>query len=86
MFRNRQKRTWLLIASIAVGIALVLMLIPHGHSANSAAWLAILPILILWTLSFPAQPLFTACLRIGHPSEALTAPALFQRPPPSPLA
>lgn len=86
MFRNRQNRTWLLIAFITVGIALVLTLIPHGHSANSAAWLAILPILILWTLLLPAQLLLTACLRIGHPSETLAAPALFQRPPPSPLA
>jgi hypothetical protein len=62
------------------------MLIPHSHSANSAAWLAILPILILWNLCLPDQPPLTACLRIGHPSEALAAPALFQRPPPSLLA
>jgi hypothetical protein len=40
----RQRRGWVLIAAIAIGFALLLMLAPHGHS-GAADFVAILPLL-----------------------------------------
>ncbi|MGD0902916.1 MAG: hypothetical protein ABR924_08230 [Terracidiphilus sp.] len=51
MIQNRQRRGWLLIAAIAIGIALLFMLIPHGHEGGSPDWLAILPILFVGVIS-----------------------------------
>ncbi len=85
MRQNRQRRAWLLIAAIAIGIALVCLLIPHGH-AGGADWLAILPLLcagVISPLSFFAALAFEYD---GRTPEAPALPTLFQRPPPFLLA
>jgi len=51
MIQDRQRRGWILIAAIAIGIALLFMLLPHGHSGGSPDWLAILPILFVGVIS-----------------------------------
>ena len=37
MIQNQHRRGWLLLAAIAIGFALVLLLVPHGHSTGE--WL-----------------------------------------------
>jgi len=59
MIQNRQRRTWLLIATVAIGIALVCMLIPHSH-CGGADGLAILPLLFVEYIS----PLSLLVLRL----------------------
>lgn len=86
MIQNRQHRRWLLIAAIAIGIALVCMLIPHSHSGDGADWLAILPLLFAGFIS--PLSLF-AQLAYEYSDRAFAAPALptlFQRPPPFQIA
>jgi hypothetical protein len=77
----RQRRTWLLIATLAIGVALLCLLIPHGHS-GSADWLAILPLLcagVISPLSLFAPLTFEYH---GRTPGAPALPTLFQRPPP----
>jgi hypothetical protein len=47
----QHRRGWALIAAIAIVAALVLLLVPHGHSGDGGAWLAILPILFVGIIS-----------------------------------
>jgi hypothetical protein len=86
MIRNRQQRLWFLVAAIAIGIALVLLLAPHPHSANSAAWLAILPIFFLGVISPLSLLSPLAYLFLGRTPDAPQLPSSFQRPPPFRLA
>ena len=86
MFKNRQWRVWFFIAAIAIGIALVLMLVPHGHSGNSTDLLAILPLLFVGVISPLSLLPCIACVYIGRAPEAPAIPTLFQRPPPFLLA
>jgi ABC-type transport system involved in cytochrome bd biosynthesis fused ATPase/permease subunit len=82
MLQNRHRRTWLLIAAIAIGFALLVMLVPHAHGADNAAWLAILPLLFLGVIS-PLSLLSPLAFEyVGRALEAPTLPASFQRPPP----
>jgi cell division protein FtsW (lipid II flippase) len=39
----RQQRAWYWIAIAAIVIALVALLVPHGHATNAPAWIALLP-------------------------------------------
>jgi hypothetical protein len=85
MIQSRQRRGWFLIAAIAIGIALLCLLIPHGHS-GSADWLAILQLLFVGVIS-PLSLLVP--LAYEYASRAPGAPALptlFQRPPPFQIA
>jgi hypothetical protein len=85
MMHNRQRRTWILIAAIAIGIGLVCLLIPHDHS-GSADWLAILPLLIAGVIS-PLNLLAPlASEYVGRAPAAPALPSRFQRPPPFRLA
>jgi uncharacterized membrane protein len=80
----RQRRAWLLIAAIAIGAALLLLLVPHGHSGNAAAWLAILPALYVVGVISPLSLLSPlAYIYLGRVPDAPFRPSLFQRPPPS---
>lgn len=86
MIPNRHRRSWLLIAAFAIGLALVCLLIPHSHSGDGADWLAILPLLFAGFIS-PLSLL--APLADEYRSRVPDAPALpnlFQRPPPFALA
>jgi len=85
MIQNRQRRMWLLIACIAIGIALLCLLIPHGNS-GSADWLAILPFLCVGLIS-PLSLLAPLAFEYdGRTPDAPALPTLFQRPPPFLLA
>jgi hypothetical protein len=85
MMRNRQRRGWFLIATIAIGLALVCLLIPHGDS-GSANWLAILPLLFVGVISPLSLLAPLADAYVGRAPDAPALPALFQRPPPFRLA
>jgi hypothetical protein len=86
MIRDRNERTWLLIAAIAIMVAIVLLLVPQTHSGHANIWLAVLPVLFIgltWPLRLlPASGSFEF-------ASAKDAPALqpsFQRPPPLAIA
>jgi hypothetical protein len=82
MSLNQQRRGWVLIAVIAIGIALLFMLMPQGHSRNAADFSAILPLLFAGVIS-PLSLL--APLTYVYAGRVPQAPALasrFQRPPP----
>jgi hypothetical protein len=85
MMQNRQHRGWVLIAAIAIGIALVCLLIPHGHS-GSADWLAILPLLFAGVISPLSLLSPLASEYVGREPAAPALPSRFQRPPPFRLA
>ena len=86
MIQNRQRRAWLLIAAIAIGIALVCLLVPHTHSGDGADWLAILPLLFVGVIS-PLSLLSPLAYEYhGRRPDAPVLPTSFQRPPPFRLA
>jgi len=86
MMRNRQRRGWLLIAAIAIGIALVALLALHAQSGDSGAWAAILPLLAIGVIS-PLRLLPRVVSDyVGRLPTALGLPAPFPRPAPFPLA
>jgi hypothetical protein len=79
---KRQQRERILVAAIAIGFALLLLLVPHGHSGSAADFAAILPLLFVGIVS--TLSLFAA-LAFGYPGRVPQAPVLapsFQRPPP----
>ena len=82
MFQNRYRRAWFLIAAIAIGVALVLMLVPHANGADIGVWLAILPLLFFGVIS-PLSLLSPLAFEyVGRAPEAPALPVSFQRPPP----
>jgi hypothetical protein len=86
MMYNRQRRGWVLIAAIAIGIALVCLLIPHTHSGDGADWLAILPLLFAGFISPLSLFAPLAYEYSGRVPGAPVLPTLFQRPPPFRIA
>ena len=83
--RERIRRKWVLIAAIAIGFALLLVLsltlVPNGHNGH-ADFVAILPLLFVGIVS-PLSLL--ASLTHVYAGRVPQAPALasrFQRPPP----
>ena len=85
MMQNRQRRGWILIAAIAIGIALVCLLIPHGGS-SSADLLAILPLAVVGVISPLSLLAPLTDEYVGRAPEAPALPVLFQRPPPLAVA
>jgi hypothetical protein len=81
MMETRQRRGWILIAAIAIGFALLLMLVPHGH-AGAADFVAILPLLLVGIISPLSLLSPLAYVYAGRVPEAPELPASFQRPPP----
>jgi ABC-type transport system involved in cytochrome bd biosynthesis fused ATPase/permease subunit len=82
MFHNRYRRTWLLIAAIAIAVAVLVMLVPHAHGVDNGAWIAILPLLFLGIIS-PLSLLSPLAFEYAGPApDAPALPASFQRPPP----
>jgi hypothetical protein len=86
MMRNRQRRGWLLIAAIAIGIALVALLALHAQSGDSGAWAAILPLLAIGVISPLSLLPRVVSDYVGRVPAAPVLPARFQRPPPFRLA
>ena len=82
MIQSRQRRGWILIAAIAIGIALLFLLLPHGHSGGSPDWLAVLPILFVGVISPLSLLSPLACVYAGRTPDAPALPSRFQRPPP----
>jgi hypothetical protein len=82
ILENRQRRGWILIAAIAIGIALMLMLVPHGHSGGAADFVAILPLLLVGIVSPLSLLAPLAYAYAGRVPEAPLMAAAFQRPPP----
>ncbi|MDR3774744.1 MAG: hypothetical protein P4L26_15425, partial [Terracidiphilus sp.] len=82
MIDNRQRRGWILIAAIAIGFALLCLLVPQGHAGSAADYAAILPLLFAGLIS--PLSLF-APLALAYAGRVPQAPVLhpsFQRPPP----
>lgn len=86
MTRELHRRRWLLIAAIAIGVALLALLVPHGHTGDSAAWLAILPVFFVGVISPLSLLSPLTFIYLGRTPDAPTLPASFQRPPPLALA
>lgn len=82
MIQSRHQRAWLLVAAIAIGIALVLLLVPHAHSGDAGGWLAILPVLFVGVISPLSLLSPLAYLFLGRTPDAPQLPSSFQRPPP----
>jgi hypothetical protein len=86
MMQKQHRRGWVLIAAIAIGIALVLLMVPHTHSGDAGAWLAILPLLFAGVISPLSLLAPLAYEYVGRTPDAPALPTLFQRPPPFRLA
>jgi hypothetical protein len=82
MIHLQHRRVWFRIAVFAIVVALVLMLIPHVHSVDNGAWLAILPILFAGIISPLSLLSPLAYIYLGRTPDAPVLPASFQRPPP----
>jgi hypothetical protein len=76
------RRVWALVAVVAIFAALVLLLVPHGHSADRGEWLAILPLLFAGLISPLSLLSPLAYFYMGRTQDAPALPASFQRPPP----
>lgn len=82
----RQQRAWFWIAVAAIAIALIALLVPHGHSTDARASMALLPAFFVGLLvPFSLLPLLPA-LSLGHAPEAPSLAPSFERPPPFRLA
>jgi hypothetical protein len=83
MRQNRQQRAFVLIAFLAIAVALLFLLVPHGPTGNAADFVAILPLLLVGIIS----PLtLLSPLAYAYAGRVPQAPVLapsFQRPPPS---
>jgi len=80
--QNRQRRGWILIAAIAIGIALVCLLVPHTHSGGGSDLLAILPLLFVAAISPLSLLPRMAFAYVSRVPSTPVLPASFQRPPP----
>jgi hypothetical protein len=79
--RADERRGFLLIAAIAIGFALLMLLVPHGHS-GTADFVAILPLLFAGIISPLSLLGALAFVYAGRVPEAPVMAAAFQRPPP----
>jgi predicted membrane metal-binding protein len=82
----RQNRGWTWVAIVAISIAVLLLLVPHGHSTDSGAWIALLPVLFAGVISPLSLLSPLAYLYLGRTPDAPALPASFQRPPPFSIA
>jgi hypothetical protein len=80
--RDSRRRGWILIAGIAIGFALLMLLLPHGHSGGAADFVAILPLLFVGIISPLSLLAPLAYAYAGRVPEAPLMAAAFQRPPP----
>ena len=86
MSRILHRRAWALIAVIAIVAAILLLVVPHTHSGDAGAWVAILPLLFVGVISPLSLLSPLAYFYLGRTSAAPVLRALFQRPPPITIA
>lgn len=86
MIQNRQRRGWILVAAVAIGVALVLLLALHASSGDAGTWAAILPLLFVGVISPLSLLSPMAFAYVGRTPDAPVLPTRFQRPPPFRLA
>ncbi len=86
MVQIQHRRGWFLIALVAIGIALLLLLAQPVHSGHNGALVAILPILFAGIISPLSLLSPLAFFYLGRTPDAPSLPVSFQRPPPSRLA
>ncbi len=86
MIDLKQRRAMSLIALLAIGIALVLVMIPGSHSGDNSAWIPLIPLLFVGMISPLGLLSPLAFFSAGRIPEAPTPTASFQRPPPFRLA
>lgn len=84
--RHRHPRAWLWIAAIAIVAAVVLLLVPHAHSASDGVLAFILPLLFVGVISPLSLLAPLVFLYICDAPQAPVRPASFQRPPPFSIA
>jgi hypothetical protein len=82
VMQDRYRRGLILVALLAIGLALLCLLIPHAQSSQGADWLAILPILFAGVISLLSLLTESAHEYSGRALDAPALPTLFQRPPP----
>jgi hypothetical protein len=83
MAQGWYRRGWALVAVIAIVASLAVLLVPHGHSGDAGAWLAILAILpCVGVISPPSLLSPMAYMYLGRTPDTPVLPASFQRPPP----
>jgi hypothetical protein len=83
---NSDRRAAFLIAAIAICIALLLLLLPHGQAGAATAFLVILPIVFIGVLLFTGWLSRMQFLRLSLAVDEPALPTSFQRPPPYLLA
>ena len=86
MKQRPQIRGWLLIALIAIGIAVLSLLVLHAQSADNGSLVAILPLLFVGIISPLSLLSPLAFFYLGRTPDAPSLPTSFQRPPPFQLA
>jgi len=86
MISNQQRRGWVPIAAIAIGIALLCLLAAPAHPGHGAEFAAILPLLLVGSISPLSLFAPLAIAYAGRRPDAPVLAARFQRPPPFPLA
>lgn len=82
MILDRQRRGWVLVAAIAIGFALALLLALNAHSADAGGLAAILPLLLLGVISPLGLLGPLAFVYAGRVPDRPALPTSFQRPPP----
>jgi hypothetical protein len=86
MIGFKQRRPLILVAVIAIGIALVVLMIPGSHSGDNGAWMPLIPLLLVGMISPLGLLSPLAFFYAGRTPEAPALTASFQRPPPFRLA
>jgi len=87
MSENQHRRTWVVIAAIAMVISLVLLLLPHTHDSGTVVtYFLLFPILFIGLIEPTSLISRLAWMRIAFTPNAPVLPASFQRPPPFELA
>jgi hypothetical protein len=86
MILDRQRRGWVLVAAIAIGVALTLLLALNAHSGDAGGLAAILPLLLVGVISPLSLLAPLVFVYAGRVPDRPTLPASFQRPPPFTLA
>jgi hypothetical protein len=82
MMQNRQRREWILVAAIAIGVAVLCLVALHASSADAGVSAAILPLLFVGIISPLSLLAAVSCVYAGRTPDAPALPSLFQRPPP----